>query len=84
MSLVDSLHIPGGFGVEGSSLGGNFPGQEGKKSRNKFSGHSAGPTGSEMGKAVAHAGCPGVHAGKAMRGEAGVSEGEKRGGKLVS
>lgn len=31
MSLVDSLHIPGGFGVEGSSLGENFPGQEGKK-----------------------------------------------------
>lgn len=58
--------------------------KRGKKSRNKFSGHSAGPTGSEMGKAVAHAGCPGVHAGKAMRGEAGVSEGEKRGGKLVS
>lgn len=36
-----------------------------------------------MGRAVAHAGCPGVCAGKAVR-EAGVSEGEKRGGKLVT
>lgn len=59
MSLLDSLHIPGGFGVEGSSLGENCLGQEGRKVRDKFSGHSAGPTGSETGKAVAHAGCPG-------------------------
>lgn len=37
-----------------------------------------------MGRAVAHAGCPAVCAGEALRGEAGVSEGEKRGGKLVT
>lgn len=58
--------------------------QGGRRSRDEFSGDSAGATGSEMGRAVAHAGCPGVPAGEAVRGEAGVSEGEKKGIKLVA
>lgn len=33
-------------------------------------------------KALAHAGGPGVRAGEAVRGEAGASDEEKRGGKL--
>lgn len=49
-------------------------GQEGRRSKDKFSGPSAGS------QAVAHAECPG----EAVRGETGVSEGEKRGGKLVT
>lgn len=84
MGTDDSLRIPGGSGVEGSSLGENCLGQEGRRSRDKFSGHSAGPTGPEMGRAVVHAGCPGVRAGETMRAEARVFEGEKRGGKLVT
>lgn len=84
MSLLDSLHIPGGFGVEGSSLRENCLGQEGRKVRDKFSGHSAGPTGSETGKGCGTCRVSWLRAGEAMREEAGVSEGEKRGGKLVT
>lgn len=81
--MDDSLHIPGGSGVEDSSLGENCLGQEGRRSRDKFSGHSAGPQ-AERWEGLWHTGCPGVRAGEAVRGEAGVSEGEKRGGKLVT